>query len=184
MIARGLLLLARGRSDGIKEFGNTGDAVAASLAPLIAFPLVGAGWTALNGDVKFAALGFFSRLCGVLALPLITYEFARLSRRGADWLRTVAALNWSFWMLLPALLAAAALGAMAVAAGVPQTTAEQSALTLLILYILWYQWFIIRVGLRLGVVGAVLLVVLNSAAISLFSAAPLLLDQLDRMLAR
>ncbi len=177
-------MLARGRADGIKQFGNTVDSVTASLAPLIAFPLVGAAWTAMNGQAEFAALGFFSRLCGVLALPLITYEFARLARRDADWMRTVAALNWSFWMLLPALLVAAALGAMAVAAGVAQTAAEQVALALLVLYLAWYQWFIVRAGLRLGMVRALLLVLLNSAAISLFSVAPLLFDQLERLLAR
>ena len=177
-------MLARGRADGIKEFGNSSDAVAASLGPLIAFPLVGAAYTALNGQPEFAALGFFSRLCGVLALPLITYEFDRLVRREAEWMRTAAALNWSFWMLLPALLVAAALGAMAVAAGLSQTAAEHAALALLILYLLWYQWFIVRAGLRPGAARAVLLVLLNSAAISLFSVAPLLFDQLDRMLAR
>ena len=42
MILRGLLLLARGGRAGMKEFDNSADALAASLAPLIAFPLVGA----------------------------------------------------------------------------------------------------------------------------------------------
>jgi hypothetical protein len=49
MIMRGLWLLARGRRAGIAEFGNSTDALAASLAPLIAFPLVGAAVAGLQG---------------------------------------------------------------------------------------------------------------------------------------
>ena len=98
MILRGLLLLARGQKSGIKDFGNSADGFTASLAPLIAFPLVGAGISALGGQWQLAAIGLLSRLCAVLALPLITYEFARRTGREALWLRTATALDWSFWL--------------------------------------------------------------------------------------
>ncbi len=178
MILRGLWLLVRGKAAGIKEFGNTPDAVAASLAPLIAFPLVGAAALALHGQALDGALDFVSRLCAVLALPLVTYEMARLTGRGAEWMRTVAALNWSFWALLPLLIIAAAIGAGAVEAGMAEPRAEHLALGLLVGYLLWFQWFIIRAGLRLGVFAAALLVLLNTGAIALLSAAPLLLQKL------
>ena len=83
MIFRGLLLLARGKKSGIKDFANTMDAFTASLAPLIAFPLVGAGISVLGGQRQLAAIGLLSRFCGVLALPVITHEFARRTGREA-----------------------------------------------------------------------------------------------------
>ncbi len=178
MIFGGLLLLARGRAEGIKAFGNSTEALNASLAPLIAFPLVGAARTAFMGQPLFAAIDFLSRLCAVLALPLITYEFARLAGRESEWRRTVAALNWSFWMIVPLLLIAAVLGAVMVMAGVAETPAERAVLGLLIFYLLWYQWFIGRAGLRLRVWQAVLLVTLNVGAIVLLSAAPLYIGYL------
>jgi hypothetical protein len=174
MILRGLLLLARGRADGIKEFANTQDAFYASLAPLIAFPLVGAGITAANGDAKLAAIAFLARLCAVLALPLITYEFARLSGHGAFWLRTVAALNWSFWLMVPLLMVAAIFGALLVSAGLPMPHAEGAALALMGFYMLWLNWFTLRSGLQMGGAKAALLTLLNVTAIALCSAAPML----------
>jgi hypothetical protein len=179
MILRGMLLLARGRADGIKEFPNTKDAFYASLAPLIAFPLVGAGITAANGDVKLAAVAFLARLCAVLALPLITFEFARLTGHGANWLRTVAALNWSFWLMVPLLMVAALFGALLVSAGLEMTHAESGALALMAVYMFWLNWFTLRKGLQMGGAAAALLVVLNFAAIGLCAAGPLLLGQFD-----
>jgi hypothetical protein len=177
MILRGLLRLARGRADGIKEFANTKEAFYASLAPLIAFPLVGAGITAANGDVKLAAVAFLARLCAVLALPLITFEFARLSGHGANWLRTVAALNWSFWLIVPLLLVAAVFGALLVSAGLPMIHAESAAVALMGVYLFWLNWFILRTGLQMGGMKAALLAVLNFAAIGICSAGPILLGQ-------
>lgn len=162
----------------MKAFGNSNDALNASLAPLIAFPLVGAARTAFLGQPVFAAVDFLSRLCAVLALPLITYEFARLAGREGEWRRTVAALNWSFWTIVPLLLIAALLGAMMMAAGMAETAAERVVVGLLIAYLLWYQWFISRAGLRLRVWQAVLLVALNVSAIVLLSATPLLIGYL------
>ena len=57
MILRGLFLMARGAKSGIKEFDNSMDAFTASLAPLIAFPLVGAGVSALGGQWQLALIG-------------------------------------------------------------------------------------------------------------------------------
>ncbi len=172
MILRGLWLLARGKSAGIKEFGNSNDALTASLAPLIAFPLVGAAVTAFDGQPEQAVVAFLARLCAVLVVPVMTREFARRMGGEAFWLRTATALNWSFWMILPVLLAAAFAGALLAEAGVPDIDAEYIALALILLYLAWFQWFIIRAGLQVGVIAAAMLVVLNGIAIGLLSAGP------------
>ncbi len=174
MILRGLFLLARGRKSGINEFSGAMDAFTASLAPLIAFPLVGAGISAMGGQWAFALLGLFSRICAVLALPVIVYEFALRTGREALWMRTATALNWSFWMLLPVLFVAAFIAAVMVQAGLPMAQAEVVVLGLAGIYLLWYHWFIMRVGLGLGAAPALGLLLFSSLVIALFSAAPIL----------
>jgi hypothetical protein len=176
MIFRGLLLLARGKKSGIKDFANTMDGFTASLAPLIAFPLVGAGISALGGQWQPAVIGLLSRICAVLALPLITHEFARRTGREALWLRTATALDWSFWMLIPLLFVAAFAGALLVEAGLAMGDAEYVALGFMAGYLLWYHWFIVRTGLALSGLQAALLVALSSIAIGIFTAGPVLLD--------
>ena len=174
MILRGLFMLARGRKTGINEFSGSMDAFTASLAPLIAFPLVGAGISALSGQWAFALLGLFSRICAVLVLPVIIYEFARWTSREALWLRTATALNWSFWMLLPVLFVAAFIAAVVVQFGLAMTQAEIGVLGLAGVYLLWYHWFIMRAGLGLSGLQAGGLLLFSSLVIAAFSAAPIL----------
>jgi hypothetical protein len=171
-ILRGIFLLARGRAAGILEFGNSPEALTASLAPLIAFPLVGAGMIAVSGQPGIAALAFLSRLCAVLILPVITHAYARVTKREAFWLGTATALNWAFWILIPLLLVAAFVGAGLVTLGLSETRAEAAVIVLLALYMLWLHWFIVRSGLRLSVSQAVALVVLSNVAIGLLTFGP------------
>jgi hypothetical protein len=177
-ILRGVFLLARGRAAGIAEFSNTSDGLAASLAPLIAFPLVGASIIAMNGQPKLAIIAFLSRLCGVLALPVITQAFAQLTRREPLWLRTATALNWSFWLLIPLLLVAAFAGAGLVTAGVPQLTAEEIVICLMGAYMLWFHWFTVHTGLKLSLWPATAVVVVTNVVICLLTFGPDLIDQL------
>jgi len=176
MILRGLWLLAQGKASGIKEFNNSLNDFTASLAPLLAFPLVGAGISILGGAWQLAIIGFLSRLCAVLVLPLIVHEFARRSGRESLWLRTATALDWSFWVLVPLLLIAAFAGAAMVEAGLSMPQGELIAIGIMGAYLLWYHWIIVRAGLGFGAVQAALLVAISSIAISLFTVGPMLLD--------
>ncbi|MDD2796045.1 hypothetical protein [Acidocella sp.] len=174
MILRGLFMLARGQKAGINEFSGSMDAFTASLAPLIAFPLVGAGISALNGQWAFALLGLFSRICAVLVLPVIVFEFARWTGREALWMRTATALNWAFWMLLPVLFAAAFVAAVLMEFGLAMLPAEIGVLGLAGLYLLWYHWFIMRAGLSLSGLQALGLLLFSSLVVAAVSAAPVL----------
>jgi len=175
VILRGVLLLARGRAAGIAEFANSADGLTASLAPLIAFPLVGAGQTALNGQPEAAIIGFLARLSAVLALPVITYHFAKACGRDRLWLRTVTALDWAFWLVVPLLLAAALVGVTLVKAGLSIPDAEVAALGAMLAYVFWLHWFILKAGLQLNAWQALLLAVLNSAAIGVLTDGPVLI---------
>ncbi|MDD2704863.1 MAG: hypothetical protein PHU07_05970 [Acidocella sp.] len=154
--------MAKGKRPGIIEFGNTKEAFYASLAPLIAFPLVGSGTTALHGDWQLAIVSFLSRLCAVLVLPLVTFEVARILGREKLWLRAATALNWSFWIMLPVFIIAALLFSIMAQAGMTQVAAFGVSFSLAGLYLLWNRWFILRTGLGLGIWQAVLVVVIVS----------------------
>jgi len=174
MIPRGLLLLAQGKKAGLAEFGADNDAFTASLAPLIAFPLVGAGVSAFGGAWQEALLGFLSRLCAVLILPAIVHEFARRTGREPLWLRTAVALDWSFWMVIPLLFIAAFFGALGVEAGLPMQSAGYGALAFICGYLLWMHWFILRTGLQISRLAAFALMLLITLAITLLTAGPFL----------
>ncbi len=175
MILRGLWRLAKGDAAGIKEFGAGLDNFYASLAPLIAFPLVGALVTALQVDWRVAVVSFLARLCGVLVLPVLVYEFARFYGREPMWLRAATALNWSFWALLPVLLVGAFLGAILAQMGLPMRTAELATMGVMGAYLLWYRWFILRAGLGLNGWRAALIVLVSGTLIALFTVVPVAL---------
>ncbi|MDE8342700.1 MAG: hypothetical protein POG24_02645 [Acidocella sp.] len=175
-VLRGLFLLARGRAAGMADFANTSNSLTASMAPLIAFPLVGALLLLMKGDVTDALISFTAQLCVALAPSLITYEFARGWGREDVWLRTASALNWSFWIVLPLLMLAAMLGAMLVTLGVQNNIAEAIMITVMGAYIMWLHWFIVRTGLSIGVWQAILLVVITNIVIGLLALGPDLID--------
>ncbi len=176
MIPRGLLRLALGQKSGIAEFGNTLDSLTASLAPLIAFPLVGAAVAILAGEWELAIIGFLARLCAVLAVQLLIHQFARLWDREALWLRAATALNWSFWLVIPAVIFAAIIAAIAAAAGLDLIHAKAVGLGLILGYMLWLLWFVPRAGLDLSIPRATMLVVVLTLVIFILTASPRLLD--------
>jgi hypothetical protein len=175
MILRGLYLLARGAKEGMREFGDDLDSFTSSLAPLIALPLVGDGFMAAGGDWRGAGIGFLAQLCSVLSLPVIVYEFARLTKHDANWLRTVVALDWSVWVVLPAALAVGICGGLIATAGVPVESATYAAIAALLVYMLWLHLFIIRTGLGLGWGQAVALLFMCAAVQGMCAVTPMLL---------
>jgi hypothetical protein len=176
MIVRGLWLLARGRRAGVKEFENSLDGFAASLAPLIAFPLVGAAVAVMQGAWQEGVIDLLSRLCAILAVPVIIHEFARRTGREAWWLRTITALDWSFWVVVPLLVVASIGGALLVTAGLPLHSAAAVMMGVCAGYLLWLHFIIVRAGLGVTNRQAVLVVAAMSAAILFCSIGPLALD--------
>jgi hypothetical protein len=177
-VLKGLSLLARGRAAGIAEFGNTIDALYASLAPLIAFPLVLAVVLAMDGQPKAASLAFLSQLCAVLFVSVATHGFAVLARRESLWLRTATALNWSVWMLLPLLALGGVAGTVLLLAGMSKEMAVDVTFVLTAIYLLWYHWFTVRCGLNLKILPALGIVLATNAVIALLSVGPDLIDRI------
>ncbi|MEE3501541.1 hypothetical protein [Acidiphilium acidophilum] len=146
---RGMFRLIKGDAGGLRDFGNTPATFSASLAPLIAFPLVGAVWFALSGHWMLALAMMLSRVTAVLLQPVVTEFVAMKAGRSQTWLMTSTALNWSIW-LLPLLIFLAALIANGlVTVGMGQSEAISIGALSIFAYLFWIQGFILRTGLQL-----------------------------------
>ncbi|HTR18339.1 MAG TPA: hypothetical protein VMI52_15100 [Acetobacteraceae bacterium] len=163
-ILAGMLLLARGRARGLAAFGDTSQAFLASLAPLIAFPLVEAGLLLMQGNARAAAAGFLQTLCTLLMPPVVSQFLAWLWGREAGWLRYATALNWAQWVVPLALALLLPGMALALHGGVPPQIAFSIGLILVAGYGLWLQWFLARHGLGLSRSRAALLVLVVGIA--------------------
>jgi hypothetical protein len=174
-IVVGVMRLARGRADGFSQFGATRDSFLASLAPLMAFPLVGGVLLLMGGGGIGALSDLLATLCALVAPPVLSFEIARLWHREAAWLRFATAFNWCQWAI-PVLgsILLLALG-MLVAVGLPRTAARGLALLGLVGYGLWLHWFLARHGLGLSRSRAAILVLGINVATVLIVVVPRLL---------
>ncbi len=154
----GILRIARGRSDGISCFGSTPQAFLSSLAPLIAFPLVGAILAMFSEGPRRALTGLAMTLCALLTPAVVSYELARIWKRADSWGRFATAFNWCEW-ILPVVACLVMLPlSVAIGAGMSETAASLVLLSCLGLYGLWLHWFLARNALALTGFRAVLLV--------------------------
>ena len=120
----GIMRIARGRADGIDCFGSSPQAFLSSLAPLIAFPLVGAVLGLFSDGPRSALTGLAMTVCALLTPAVVSYELARLWQRSDAWLRFATAFNWCEW-ILPVLACLIMLPlAVAISAGMEEATAS------------------------------------------------------------
>jgi hypothetical protein len=175
-ILRGIVLLCTGRAAGFDEIGAGRDAFLSSLAPLIAFPLVGCLLVAAQGKVEDAVADILATLIALLAPPVLSHALARRWGREDRWFRFATAVNWCQWAvpLIGAVLVLIA-GFM-VQAGLPLRTSVILLLCLLLAYAFWLQWFLARHGLDLSGVRAAALVLLVNLGTLILIAGPQLLE--------
>ncbi len=178
-ILRGMAQVARGRADGLAEFGDTIQAFLASLAPLLAFPLVGALLLLTGGHAEAALSELLATLCVLLMPPVLSYEAARLWGRQGQWLRFATAFNWCYWLVPLLGTALVFLLGIANAAGLPEHIGAIVLVVLLSGYGLWLHWFLARHGLQISGLRAALLVLVMNLAVALVVVGPrfLVLDR-------
>ena len=175
-VALGILLVARGRADGLAQFGNTPQSLLAALAPLAAILLVGLAVALLNGSFEVMS----DLLAGgveLLALLVISFEVARRWGREAAWFRFATVFCWCQWAGPMALLGLLLAMSLMLAAGVAAATAAVAGLVGLAAYGLWLHWFIARHALSLSAPRALALVAVTHAA----TMALILLPQLAQL---
>lgn len=143
-ILRGVLLICRGRVEGLAEIGAGPEFFLSSLAPMIAFPLVGCVLMASQGRVVDGITDFLASMIAVLAPPVISQFLAQRWGKSAGWFRFATAFNWCQWVLplLGAILVLIAGGL--VQAGLPLKAAIILLSCLLLAYAFWLHWFLAR----------------------------------------
>ena len=167
-IVVGITRLARGRADGFDHFGATREAFLASLAPLVAFPLVGAALMLLGGGGRNALSDLLATLCALLAPPVLSFEVARLWGREAAWLRYATAFNWCQWVIPVMASVLLVAGGILAGLGLPRGFVSAGVVFGLVGYGLWLHWFVARHGLGLSGLRAVAMVLgVNLATVAL-----------------
>jgi hypothetical protein len=156
----GILRIARGRADGVACFGSTVHGFLSSLAPLLAFPLVGAVLGAFSDGPRRALTGLAMTLCALLTPAVVSYELSRVWQRADAWLRFATAFNWCEWILpILACLIMVPLS-VGISLGLSEEAAGKVLLGCLGGYGLWLHWFLARAALGLSRLRAVALVFL------------------------
>ena len=156
----GLWRIARGQRDGIACFGGDPQSFLASLAPLIAFPLVGAGVGLFTEGPGRALTDLAMTLCALLTPAVISFELAKIWKRSEAWARFATAFNWCEWILpILACLIIVPLS-VAITLGLSEDLASLTLLGCLAGYGLWLHWFLARNALSLSRLRATVLVVL------------------------
>lgn len=174
-ILLGLWRVARGRADGIACFDGDVQSFLASLAPLIAFPLVGAGVGLFTEGPRRALTDLAMTLCALLMPAVISYELAKVWRRTDVWARYATAFNWCEWVLpiLACLLIIPI--SVAITMGMGEDAASLALFGCLGAYGLWLHWFLARNALSLTRLRAGILVVLVNLGTVLVVVGPRLL---------
>ena len=171
----GMVRLARGRVDGLAQFGDTPQAFLASLAPLLAFPIVGAGLM-LTTDGPIRALAtLLATIVAQLAPAVLSHALARAWSRDGLWLRYATAFNWCQWALPLAAMALLVVLQIARRLGLPAAAADQTLVVALAAYGLWLNWLLARHGLSLSRGRAVGLVALTNLGTIVLAIGPRLL---------
>ncbi len=167
-IVVGIMRLARGRADGLGQFGATREAFLASLAPLVAFPLVGGVLMLLGGGGLSALSDLLATICALVAPPVLSYEVARLWGRETAWLRYATAFNWCQWVIPVIGSLLLVMGGILAELGLPRASASAGVVLGLVGYGLWLHWFLARHGLGLSGLRAVVMVLgVNFATVAL-----------------
>ena len=157
-VVQGLVLLGRGREEGLRHFEGTPQGVLSGLAPWIAFLLVGGAMLVLRDHPLAGADLSALSLCSLLLPPVLSEILARVWRREAQWLRYATASLWCAWLMPLAYLVGLLLASVALAAGLPQKAAPYALCIVLGGYWLWLHFFLARAGLQLTRTRATLLV--------------------------
>lgn len=157
-VVKGLLLIARGRPEGLECFGATPDAFLAALSPWLAFLLVGALLMMLRKPTAVGATLFLLSLCALLLPPVLSHALAGSWKRGGFWLRYATATVWCEWLVIFAYAVSVLVVTLLLQLGVPADLAGVAFLGLVACYWLWLHWFLAWRGLELSRARAAILV--------------------------
>ncbi|GBR13990.1 hypothetical protein LV564_10715 [Komagataeibacter nataicola] len=179
-ILKGMMLLGRGRAEGIAYFGNTRDSVLAALAPRLAMWLVLGGLTLGAAPQAISGVKVLFALCLILLPAVVTNALARHWKREGLWMRYITATWWTDWLTLFVGLMVALLMAIASPRLLQSATGAGILNGVEFGYSLWLTWYVARVGLLLRRGQAMVLVIAILGSLGLLVAATGLLSPHQR----
>lgn len=157
-VIQGLLLLGRGRPEGLAEFDVSVQGFLTSLAPWVAFLLVGALLVGVHDRPVAGLTDVAVALCWLLMPTVLAERLAWWWDREPGWLPFVTATMWCKW-LVPAVYAAGlAVTSVALAAGLPERASGILVVGLMSAYLLWLNFFLARTALSLSRLRSAVLV--------------------------
>jgi hypothetical protein len=179
-VLRGILLCARGRPEGIAQFGDTSQAFVSSLIPLIVFPLLRAVLLPA-GDGLPRGTVLLATITWVLATAVLSHLMAQVFRQEPRWKRYATAVNWNNWILQFGVIVALVAATGLASAGMNPNIALIASFAALGAYALWLQFFLARHGLSLSRGRAVLLILaVNGGTTALVMVPELAWQAIDR----
>lgn len=169
---RGMLRLARGRVDGLEQFGDTPQAFLASLAPPLGFQIVAALLLLVSEGLEKALATLLVTVVVQLAPAVLSHALARIWGREGRWLRYATAFNWCQWALPLAVMALLIILQAGMQLGLPEDVADALLILGLGAYGLWLNWLLARHGLDLSRLRAALLVAATNLGTILLAFGP------------
>ena len=173
----GILLVARGRAEGLRQFGDTPQAVLAALTPLMAFLLVGVVLAVIGGN-REAVTDVAGVSVGLLGPLVLSFEVARRWDRAKQWRRFATAFCWCQWAAPLVLAVVLVVMAILMAAGFSGDAAAGTGVAFLFGYGLWLNWFLARHALELSRWRAAAIVVIVNVLTVLLILGPQVADYL------
>ncbi len=173
--------LARFKADGLAGFTATPAAFLNSLAPLLAFPLIGGVFLLLTGATHDAIANLLTVLVALLGPPVLSHGLARRWRQEARWLRYATAFNWCqtaitlvVLLLVVALFSAdhVSLASGTAIAGTALGGVLSLAVYLLLGYWLALSWFVASRGLGVSWWRAILVVLVINLGTAVLTIGP------------
>lgn len=164
-IFRGMVTLGGGKEEGINYFPSTTDGVLSALSPWLALIIVPICFALLSITQykKLYLLTFVISLslcaiCKLLIIPFIIHIYAVYWKKEHFWKRTVVAYLWCRWMPVFDLM----IGILAISLFSFSPTFSSGFLAVLwvlfIAYMIWINWFTIKIGLQLKNLQSILVV--------------------------
>ena len=147
---RGVLLLARGRGEGIACFRSSPEGFLASLAPLLALPLAGAALLVVRGAFMPAMALVLLAVTTQVAPAVLSHAVARALGREDGWLRYATAYNWCQWANVAVMAVLLLVLSLVTGAPVPAVVGSPAFGYAVLGYSMWLHWMLARSGLDLS----------------------------------
>lgn len=174
----GIFELVIGRATGFMRFAVSPRNFVRATMILLAVPAILSLLVLANYGTVLSLTTFLLMVCALLAPVLIAHRLARAWDRESWWLRFAIAFMWTRLGMIAIIALLLAAVTVLVALGAPSKTVIGLVQSVLTIYVLWFDWFLVRQGLQVSAGRAVIGVLAMNAVTSMLIFGPVLLQQI------